>query len=128
MSHHPGCPCNSSNCATCTCERIELRQNTEALERHAEALRSDESLRSELADEKQRREDAERLNKTNYGAARDYMESYDKAKVENARLRGLLVEVRTALLAAGWREDDLLRRLRIEIAPSNSDCKGNCSQ
>lgn len=61
MSHHPGCPCNSSNYATCTCERIELRQNTEALERHTEAIRSDEILRSEIADLRQQVETAKNI-------------------------------------------------------------------
>lgn len=57
MSHHPGCSCYSSNYATCTCERIEIRQNTEALERNTEALRSDELLRAELHAEKKRTDD-----------------------------------------------------------------------
>lgn len=57
MSHHPGCPCNSSNYATCTCERIELRQHTEALERHTEVMRSDELIRTELSAEKKRADD-----------------------------------------------------------------------
>ena len=45
------------------------------------------------------------------------MKSRTELEAENFRLRALLVEVRTALLAAGWHDDDLLKRLRQEITP-----------
>lgn len=48
------------------------------------------------------------------------MKSSDQHKSDADRRLALLVEVRTALLDAGWSEDDLLRRLRAEIAPSDS--------
>ncbi len=44
------------------------------------------------------------------------MKSPTELQAENHRLRALLVEVRTALIAAGWHEDELLKRLRDEIA------------
>ena len=34
---------------------------------------------------------------------------------ENARLRILLADVHTALLAAGWRDDELLARVKEEV-------------
>lgn len=46
-------------------------------------------------------------------------EQLQKAKEDAARRLALLVEVRVALLAAGWAEDDLLKRLRAEIAPQD---------
>ncbi len=46
------------------------------------------------------------------------MKSHTELQAENFRLRALLVEVRTALIAAGWSDDDLLKRLRAEIAPN----------
>lgn len=49
MSHHPGCPMNSSPYATCECAAIDLRANTEALERHTAALtRAPETLSPEV--------------------------------------------------------------------------------
>lgn len=44
------------------------------------------------------------------------MKSQTELEAENFRLRALLVEVRTALITAGWRDDELLRRLRAEIS------------
>lgn len=38
MSHLPGCPKNSNLYAECTCAEIDLRENTAALNRHADAL------------------------------------------------------------------------------------------
>jgi hypothetical protein len=41
VSHRAGCPCNGwgGAYAHCTCDAINLRENTEALERHTQALR-----------------------------------------------------------------------------------------
>lgn len=55
------------------------------------------------------------------------MKSPTELQAENFRLRALLVEVRTALIVAGWNDDKLMQRLREEIAPAapDSDCKRN---
>lgn len=45
------------------------------------------------------------------------MKSPTELQAENFRLRALLVEVRTALIAAGWNDDQLMQRLRAELAP-----------
>lgn len=46
------------------------------------------------------------------------MKSPTELQAENFRLRSLLVEVRTALITAGWNDDQLMQRLRAELAPN----------
>lgn len=52
------------------------------------------------------------------------MKSQLELVAENDRLRRLLADVHTALLASGWHDDELIRRVKVETVAMDSSPNG----